>query len=379
MDEIVAIRSAKSETDFESTQVPQPQSLISAHKKALDAMLGIHVLNPYMKTGRCLIAVVDYLTEEIIYRMQKYHDLHPIVDWDWNPVYLFLEEERQRSLARMSRYGLEVNPTEFNDTKLLKRIITLKCIFGVATDLTRLNIAKHNIWLTSFSVGMPFNSFDHNLRQGNAMLGTLYSEDFLADDINRILNNLNESVSKIQHTLKKGQTQWYTGRWDAREYTDLMNALHTNHLLFDLAFCHKNDYLPAKNHIAAFGFDAEAIKDKPESTQIIVNTPLFHWELEFPFLFIDEIRNIVGEEAGFHAVICLPGFNTRRDDHEVIKKFLNEHFPEISHMQNVNWYYFAQGLRVLQGNGSVAMMMDEKMFITRKAPLQRALSVILES
>ena len=173
METIVAIRQACGNLTAAQSYNPRHQQLNDANNRALEAMMGMRVLDPSMGTGRCLISVIQYLTSEIICRMQVYHDLHPNIPWDWNPLYVALDQERKRSHARLSRHGFEVKPEEYSDTLLLKRIITQKCVCGIDENPMAVAIAKHNIWLTTFSVGAPFSFLDHHLRHGKCSDGVV--------------------------------------------------------------------------------------------------------------------------------------------------------------------------------------------------------------
>ena len=90
--------------------------LASAERDALEAFLGIKVCDPAMGSGHFLVNAVDHLTDGIIRRMQVYHDTHPSVPWDWNPVQRLIERVRREIEAEMARQGIAVDAARLDDT-----------------------------------------------------------------------------------------------------------------------------------------------------------------------------------------------------------------------------------------------------------------------
>ena len=80
--------------------------LADAERDALEAFLGIKCCDPAMGSGHFLVNAVDHLTDGIIRRMQVYHDTHPDVPWDWNPVQRQIERMRREILAEMAGQGI---------------------------------------------------------------------------------------------------------------------------------------------------------------------------------------------------------------------------------------------------------------------------------
>ena len=124
-----------------------------------------------MGTGHFLVNAVDHLTDGIIRRMQVYHDTHPDVPWDWNPIQRLIERVRREILAEMARQGIAVDPARLDDTALLTRLVMKRCIYGVDLNPLAVELAKLSLWLHSFTVGAPLSFLDHHLRWGNSLIG----------------------------------------------------------------------------------------------------------------------------------------------------------------------------------------------------------------
>jgi hypothetical protein len=367
MEDIVAIKGA---------QHYKFQELKAANNRAMEAMLGLRVLDPSMHTGACIINVIQYLTKEIIWCMQVYHDLHPDIPWDWNPVYAYLDQERKRSLARLSRYGLEVEAEQLGDTRLLKRIITHKCVFGVEADPASLNIAKHNIWLATFSIGTPFGFLDHHLRQGNAMMGTLIRDDF-GQRKQDVQGYLSDGIDKALKKLPETKSQLVTGRWNAGQYKVFHNAIQPYQHLLDLSSLAFLGHPAALELINRYNSDINAMYLDPKTKNLIAGVDFFHWDMEFPEVFVDKFSSKVNEQAGFHAVIGILSERNIASAVRYAEQFIMTHFPSIMSLHNKNWLIFAQGLRLLTETGYLAMVINRRVYVTRAGPLAQVLDRLL--
>ena len=146
--------------------------LADAERDALEAFLGIKCCDPAMGSGHFLVNAVDHLTDGIIRRMQVYHDTHPDVPWDWNPVQRQIERMRREILAEMAGQGIAMDPARLDDTALLTRLVMKRCIYGVDLNPLAVELAKLSLWLHSFTVGAPLSFLDHHLRWGNSVIGT---------------------------------------------------------------------------------------------------------------------------------------------------------------------------------------------------------------
>ena len=77
---------------------------------------------------------------------------------------------RLREAAKEALGPLAVSMT-LEDTQLLRRQIARRCIYGVDLNEMAVNLARLSIWIHTFVPGLPLSFLDHNLVQGNALIG----------------------------------------------------------------------------------------------------------------------------------------------------------------------------------------------------------------
>ena len=114
---------------------------------------------------------MDFLTDGIIQRLQAYHNDHPDVPLAWNPLYALIETVRGEIVGELARQGIAVDANRLDDTALLTRLVMKRCIYGVDLNPMAVELAKLSLWLHSFTVGAPLSFLDHHLRCGNALVG----------------------------------------------------------------------------------------------------------------------------------------------------------------------------------------------------------------
>jgi hypothetical protein len=59
----------------------------------------------------------------------------------------------------------------FEDSQLLRRLIARRCIYGVDQNPLSVQLARLAIWIHTFVPGLPLSVLDHNLVQGNSLVG----------------------------------------------------------------------------------------------------------------------------------------------------------------------------------------------------------------
>ena len=171
MDGIAVLRRKLRQALDKTTNQRLQAQLADAERAALEAFLGIKVCDSAMGSGHFLVNTVDHLTDGIIRLMQVYHDTHPDVPWDWNPVQRLIERVRQEIGTEMARQGITIDPARLDDTSLLTRLVMKRCIYGVDLNPLAVELAKLSLWLHTFTVGAPLSFLDHHLRWGNSVIG----------------------------------------------------------------------------------------------------------------------------------------------------------------------------------------------------------------
>ncbi|MDF1514420.1 MAG: hypothetical protein P1S60_11480 [Anaerolineae bacterium] len=375
MDEIITLQRKGSEHNRSDRHF---QDLSTANAAAIDAVLGLKILDPAMNTGSCLLSVISYLADEIISLMQVYHDVHPDVPWEWNPVYMVLEQERKRSQARLSRYGLDVDIAEFGDTRLLKRLIALRCIFGVENDPLRVILSRHNLWLMTFSIGTPFSFLDHHIRLGNVLLGALVRDDFnqasgiigayLADGATAALSNVRSPMSELR-----------AGRWSVEDIRTYEHTMVPYKTMLNLTIQGSLGQIEARELLNRHSDKLENLAEDSKAKKLTDEHSFFLWDIEFHEIFLDPSCKHNVEVCGFDAIISVPRIRGLPKPVSVESEFLKQQFPLIYNRTHPNWLYFAQALRLLAPQGIMVMVIENKAYVTKKGPLDDVLARLLQT
>jgi len=61
--------------------------------------------------------------------------------------------------------------TEIEDSQLLRRLIARRCIYGVDINPVAAQLARLAVWIHTFVPGLPLSFLDHNLVEGNSLIG----------------------------------------------------------------------------------------------------------------------------------------------------------------------------------------------------------------
>ena len=124
------------------------------------------VCDPAMGSGHFLVDALDVLTGEIARHLSE----HPL-----RPVRTVLAQLREMVLREAG--DLPVGAVgELRDVDLLKRVVLKRCIYGVDRNRMAVELAKLGLWLEAFVPGLPVSYLDHNLKQGNSLIGVVGDE-----------------------------------------------------------------------------------------------------------------------------------------------------------------------------------------------------------
>ena len=118
-----------------------------------------------MGSGHFLVSAVDRIER----RLANYLAGRPLPD---------VREE----LARLRRtaagnLGEEWSGDPIEDTQLLRRQVARRCIFGVDMNPMAVELARLSLWIHTFVPGLPLSLLDHNLAQGNSLVGIATFEE----------------------------------------------------------------------------------------------------------------------------------------------------------------------------------------------------------
>ena len=322
----------------------------------LQAVLDVNVLDPAMGSGHFLVGATEYIARFL-------------VDLGVSPVGKTSEEA---------------------DLAFWKRRVVQSCIYGVDLNPLAVELAKLSLWLTTVAKDRPLSFLDHHLRPGNSLVGARL--EHLAPHVGEAKPD--RRVRKTEQAQANGQTSlfddsaftqrvklavsnmWLIERSEAlsvgdvkqqeQTYDDLRRHFIARYLrLLNLSTASafgvtvEAKYWPALVKYAANGNGAsfpafdELLR---QADTIAARERFFHWELEFPEIFFDDIGRPRGDDGGFDVVIGNPPY-VRQEQLTPYKPIFAAEYPEVYHgVGDLFIYFFAQGLRLVRNNGSLSFI-----------------------
>lgn len=311
----------------------------------LRKLLSIKVLDPAMGSGHFLVEATDYIAREIIHAREIARQ----------------EEEDSDAVAE-------------NDIHWARREVVRNCIYGVDLNPMAVELAKLSLWLKTVASNKPLSFLDHHLRCGNSLIGA---------DL--------EKLSVLPGTKAQEPPLWSFG---LKSHTDsllrkysLMSALPDDNLqmvkwkeeqfrqikeselsrrLAELAnvwlstfFGNKvkeDDYYELQGHLSPEKFpDWAGLRSQEwfgRAQEIAGEKRFFHWELEFPEVFL-------GEERGFDVVIGNPPY-VRQERLGAYKRYFENQFKVYHSTADLYVYFFERGHEVLRNGGTFGFISSNK-------------------
>jgi len=337
-------------------------------RQARETLLDIKICDPAMGSGHFLVEAVDFLTDGLIDILNRYPE--------HNPVLSMLDRIRGEIVASLQRQGIPIDPARLDDTQLLQRVVMKRCIYGVDLNPMAVELAKVSLWLHSFTVGAPLSFLDHHLRCGNSLIGAMARE-------------VESEMSKLD---AEGQLTFLTGPFagllqaaemmrgisllsDAtfteveeseRLFRQFDEAAKPYKQLLDVYVARHFGVKRADEFLRLYGVDA--IKAGPETVgepyatmlrevrRLYQEKRFFHWDLEFPEVFIDLEHATWKENPGFDAVVGNPPYGAKLDKLE--KQFISQTCP-MSTTTDTAEYFLECSDRLIRPAGSVSMIIPK--------------------
>jgi hypothetical protein len=270
-------------------------------------VLSLKICDPAMGSGHFLVHITHTLTNSILEILTK-------TPWE--------------------------NPEVNLNAAYWRQLVVERCLYGVDISKMAVELAKLSLWLATMQPGRPLTFLDHHLKHGNSLLGVRLEE------IAKVLSNdpLNQQTVKTRMAESKGQYRLQTPSKimetieDANQkllsitqqvvnqvedihvqenaYEEVQNSLQSYKRIGDLIIAQKMGLVIEDHDLrrSASGIEAEEtvstaermkVKNKFAVGLLDGHSP-FHWELEFPEIFIKSIE--VNREVGFDIIIGNPPF-----------------------------------------------------------------------
>jgi hypothetical protein len=342
-----------------------PEKTAYAYRHLVNELFDLRVLDPAMGSGHFLVETVDFITRRLLDFLNAF---------PWNPVRAALRQTRESILDEMQNQGVSIDPARLTDINLLKRFVLKRCIYGVDLNPMAVELAKVSLWLDCFTLGAPLSFLDHHLRCGNSLIGT----------------NV-KTVEETIRTTKEGQLSLYAGPFaglldltslmvevversdatvadvhsSAEGFGQFRKALEPYKQVLDLWTSQYFDNARAKEFVTLFGDQVmpalkgemkvakeykEAIAKSRESAK---EKRFFHWDLEFPEIFVDLYKRDWKQNPGFDAVIGNPPYfaiSTTLSQYEI--NYLKKVYPQIFSGNSDILYYFLALVSFLPKKGA---------------------------
>lgn len=291
------------------------QEAENAAQTANEILLDIKVCDPAMGSGHFLVETVDYLTDGIIRILNQFPEN--------NPLLRMLEGIRDTITQEMERQGIQVDLARLDDTSLLQRVVMKRCIYGVDYNRMAVELAKVSLWLHTFTVGAPLSFLDHHLRFGNSLVGAMarhvqkaFKEGapLLGSPFEGILT----AARVMQEISLSSDATIADVEQSAKLFDSFEGAVVPYKRLLDISLLPAYGSKRADEFLRLYGSDALTITPNQvsppyrnvfqERETIYQDKRFFHWDLEFPEVFIDLNHTVWKDNPGFDAVVGNPPY-----------------------------------------------------------------------
>lgn len=390
MDKITDLRKTLLKTGSSTTARRLGGELAEAERLAREAFLGIKVLDPAMGSGHFLVNAVDHLTDGIIQRLQAYHDEHPEALWEWDPIQQLIENVRGGILQEMAGQGLSVDARRLDDTALLTRLVMKRCIYGVDLNRMAVELAKVSLWLHSFTIGAPLSFLDHHLRWGNSLIGAdvRIVEDAMSAEQQKSgglqyslfagpFAGLLDLTAVMTEVAERADATLADVRQSTQAFEGLQRSLTPYKEVLDLWVSQYFGNREALEFLTLFGGNVlPALRgEQPadEKYQKVIETArrlcnekhFFHWDLEFPEVFVDLHKRDWAQNGGFDAVVSNPPYKDIKGLEKDLVKYLFEIYLTTENRTNIFSSFFERGLSLLNQSSANIGFIIPTSFLTQ--------------
>ncbi len=257
---------------------------------------------------------------------------------------------------------------------LALRLIADRCLYGVDKNPLATEMAKLSLWLTTLAKGRPFTFLDHALKCGDSLLGVslrqlrLWNLDPDADDVPLFRIRLGERIDEIVglrlqlegftvNSVRDQQEKERLHREAEMRLNDLRGAadlLTGSYLVEGLNNAGRSDLRLRLLNVVMNGQDLTDA-DREALSPVFERHHPFHWEMEFPEVFI-------GERGGFDAFVGNPPFMGGKKIRGSLGDSYREYLVDFVGYRlrgesiDICAYFFARAYSHLGGNGAFGLV-----------------------
>ncbi|MGI2324243.1 MULTISPECIES: Eco57I restriction-modification methylase domain-containing protein [unclassified Methylococcus] len=286
-----------------------------------EELLDLKVCDPAMGSGAFLVQACRWLADRLVEAWARAEAQGHTVGID----------------GRVAQAGSEVEPLPRDveeRTIVARRLIAERCLYGVDLNPLAVELAKLSLWLTTLATGRPFGFLDHNLRQGDSLLGIHRLDQLTQLTMNPSgqgqMRLFGQTVERaVREAIELRQRLRATPIRDIRDVevmahldADARQRLEVPELIANAfigeVFATGGTGAALENALASLAVQAGRAIDGDQETQaamrrraaaaLATDLPAgkpprrpFHWPLEFPEVFVDG-------KGGFDAMVGNPPF-----------------------------------------------------------------------
>ncbi|MBD2137566.1 Eco57I restriction-modification methylase domain-containing protein [Anabaena sp. FACHB-1237] len=347
-------------------------------RKAQNTLLDIKICDPAMGSGHFLVEAVDFLTDELIAILNEYPE--------YNPVLQMLEVTRNSILQNLQQQGITIDVNKLEDTQLLQRVVMKRCIYGVDLNLMAVELAKVSLWLHSFTIGAPLSFLDHHLRCGNSLIGTTAREaesKMVKEESGSYSFQLNLLTGPFVGLLRAAEimrgvstlsdANFAEVETSERLFKEFDKAAKPYKRLLDVYVSQFFGVKQAKNWLERFGTNAISVNVEGmnaadfavyESARMLFEEKrFFHWDLEFPEVFIDLENASWKDNSGFDAVIGNPPYVNVLNIDVQERDYLLKTYNSAQGRVDIYILFFDKALDILKIEGICGVITPNKYFV----------------
>jgi Eco57I restriction-modification methylase len=272
-------------------------------RAAAEAFFDFRVADIAMGSGHFLVATVDRIER----KLSNYLTARPLADVSAELVRLL-----GTAKAELEKVGL-ADGVEIEGTQLLRRQIARRCICGVDLNGMAVELARLSIWIHTFVPGLPLSFLDHNLVEGNSLVGiaTIAEAEATIKEMAGALYALSteEMIGKARDALAKlgrvsdaNAAEIAAARRAAKE---ALEAVAPAEALFDILAAARidEDVRGVVNREASHwksrleSLPSSSVRKK--AREVLKAIPPLHFPIAFPEVFLRE-------RAGFDVILGNP-------------------------------------------------------------------------
>ncbi|MTJ54842.1 N-6 DNA methylase [Anabaena sp. UHCC 0253] len=333
-------------------------------RKSTNTLLDIKICDPAMGSGHFLVEAVDYFTDELIIILNEYPEHNPVLD--------MLSKTRESILANLQQQGITIDVNKLEDTQLLQRVVMKRCIYGVDLNPMAVELAKVSLWLHSFTIGAPLSFLDHHLRCGNSLIGTT-AREAEANMVKEESGQLNLLTGPFVGLLRAAEIMrgvstlsdatFAEVETSERLFKEFDKAAKPYKRLLDIYVSKYFGLKRADHFLRVYGtnainanpgnMNAADIAVYEDARKLFEEKRFFHWDLEFPEVFIDLENASWKENPGFDAVIGNPPYGSTYKDYTSAKL---QYISNTVTSKDIYLFFIELSLNIISKIGTIGLI-----------------------